>query len=90
MVEGAMRHGTSMEVEQNFVDSHGASFVGFGITRLLDFDLIAASEVVPDEPPLLARWLTTNETTTTAPMPARMFRTQWPLLLLGRGGCGGP
>ena len=30
-----------MEVEQNFVDSHGASFVGFGITRLLDFDLIA-------------------------------------------------
>jgi hypothetical protein len=41
MVEGAMRHGTSMEVEQNFVDSHGASFVGFGITRLLDFDLIA-------------------------------------------------
>ena len=40
MVEGAMRHGTSMEVEQNFVDSHGASFVGFGITRLLDFDLL--------------------------------------------------
>jgi TnpA family transposase len=26
---------------KNFVDSHGASFVGFGITRLLDFDLIA-------------------------------------------------
>ena len=41
MVEGAMRHGTDMEVEQNFVDSHGASFVGFGITKLLDFDLIA-------------------------------------------------
>ena len=41
MVEGAMRHGTGMEVGQNFVDSHGASFVGFGITRLLDFDLIA-------------------------------------------------
>ena len=41
MVEGAMRHGTDMEIEQNFVDSHGASFVGFGITRLLDFDLIA-------------------------------------------------
>ena len=40
MVEGAMRHGTDMEIEQNFVDSHGASFVGFGITRLLDFDLV--------------------------------------------------
>lgn len=34
-------HGTDMEIEQNFVDSHGASFVGFGITRLLDFDLVA-------------------------------------------------
>ena len=41
MVEGAMRHGTDMEIEQKLVDSHGASFVGFGITRLLDFDLIA-------------------------------------------------
>jgi len=36
-----MRHGTDMSVESNYVDSHGASFIGFGITRLLDFDLIA-------------------------------------------------
>ena len=41
MVEGAMRHGTDMRLESNYVDSHGASFIGFGITRLLDFDLIA-------------------------------------------------
>lgn len=41
MVEGAMRHGTDMTIESNFVDSHGASFIGFGITRLLGFDLIA-------------------------------------------------
>ena len=41
MVEGAMRHGTDMGIETNYVDSHGASFIGFGITRLLDFDLIA-------------------------------------------------
>lgn len=39
MVEGAMRHGTDMEIETNHVDSHGAGFVGFGITRLLDLDL---------------------------------------------------
>ncbi|MEU7991404.1 Tn3 family transposase [Streptosporangium canum] len=39
--EDTMRHGTDMEIETNFVDSHGASFVGFGITRLLDFDLVA-------------------------------------------------
>ena len=41
MVEGAMRHGTTMNVETNYVDSHGASIVGFGITRLLNFDLVA-------------------------------------------------
>jgi TnpA family transposase len=40
MVEGAMRHGTSMEVDGNYVDSHGQSEVGFGITRLLGFDLL--------------------------------------------------
>jgi len=40
MVEGAMRHGTTMEVEGNYVDSHGQSEVGFGVTRLLGFDLL--------------------------------------------------
>jgi len=39
MIEGAMRHGTLMEVDGNYVDSHGQSDVGFGITRLLGFDL---------------------------------------------------
>jgi TnpA family transposase len=40
MVEGAMRHGTNMAIDSNYVDSHGQSFIGFGITRLLDFDLL--------------------------------------------------
>ncbi|KUP97167.1 Tn3 family transposase [Thermobifida cellulosilytica] len=40
MVEGAMRHGTSMNVEANYVDSHGQSEIGFGITRLLGFKLL--------------------------------------------------
>ncbi|MDX6240057.1 MAG: hypothetical protein QOG10_4877 [Kribbellaceae bacterium] len=40
MIEGTMRHGTSMEVDGNYVDSHGQSEVGFGITRLLGFDLL--------------------------------------------------
>ena len=34
MVEGAIRHGTTMKVEGNYVDSHGQSEIGFGITRL--------------------------------------------------------
>ena len=40
MIEGVMRHGTSMNVEANYVDSHGVSEIGFGITRLLGFDLL--------------------------------------------------
>ncbi len=40
MVEGAIRHGTDMDVEANYTDSHGASEIGFGITRLLGFDLL--------------------------------------------------
>jgi TnpA family transposase len=40
MVEGAMRHGTDMNIEASYVDSHGQSFVGFGVTRLLGFDLL--------------------------------------------------
>lgn len=40
MIEGAMRHGTTMDVEANHTDSHGQSEIGFGITRLLNFDLL--------------------------------------------------
>ncbi|WP_103382797.1 Tn3 family transposase [Pseudonocardia dioxanivorans] len=40
MVEGAVRHGTAMAVEGNYVDSHGQSEIGFGVTRLLGFELL--------------------------------------------------
>lgn len=40
MIEGAIRHGTAMEVEGNYTDSHGQSEIGFGLTRLLGFDLL--------------------------------------------------
>ncbi|MDX3005341.1 Tn3 family transposase [Kribbella solani] len=40
MIEGAMRHGTAMEVDGNYTDSHGQSEIGFGLTRLLGFDLL--------------------------------------------------
>ena len=39
MIEGAMRHGTTFDVEGNYTDSHGQSQIGLGITRLLDFEL---------------------------------------------------
>ena len=40
MVDGAIRHGTKMAVEADYVDTHGQSEIGFGITRLLGFDLL--------------------------------------------------
>ncbi|GAA4224801.1 hypothetical protein GCM10023075_21180 [Streptosporangium album] len=40
MIEGAVRHGTTMNVEGNYVDSHGQTEIGFGVTRLLGFDLL--------------------------------------------------
>ena len=41
MIEGVMRHGTSMNVDGNYVDSHGQSEIGFAITSLLGFKLLA-------------------------------------------------
>jgi Tn3 transposase DDE domain len=40
MVDGAIHHGTEMAVEANYVDSHGQSEIGFGVTKLLGFDLL--------------------------------------------------
>jgi len=70
MVEGAIRHGTTMTVEGNYVDTHGQSEIGFGITRLLGFDLLPRIKQInkvrlyrpvagqPDAYPLLAPALT--------------------------------
>jgi TnpA family transposase len=70
MVEGAIRHGTTMKIEGNYVDSHGQSEIGFGITRLLGFDLLPRIKRInkvrlyrpnsgqPDAYPLLAPALT--------------------------------
>jgi len=40
MIEGVLRHCTEMEVEKNYVDSHGQSEVGFAFCRLLGFELL--------------------------------------------------
>ena len=40
MIEGVLRHCTSMEVEKNYVDSHGQSEVAFAFCRLLGFQLL--------------------------------------------------
>jgi TnpA family transposase len=40
MIQGAVHHGTEMDVKANYVDTHGQSVIGFGLTRLLGFDLL--------------------------------------------------
>ena len=40
MIEGVLRHCTEMEVERQYVDSHGQSTVGFAFCRLLGFQLM--------------------------------------------------
>jgi TnpA family transposase len=42
MIEGLLRHCTDAEIESNYVDTHGASVVGFAFTELLNFRLPAS------------------------------------------------
>ena len=40
MIEGVLHHCTDMEVEQQYVDSHGQSIVAFAFCHLLGFSLM--------------------------------------------------
>jgi len=40
MINGVLRHCTEMEVDRQYVDTHGQSTLAFGICRLLGFDLM--------------------------------------------------
>ncbi|MGW9307001.1 Tn3 family transposase [Saccharomonospora azurea] len=40
MIEGLLRHCTDVEIDTNYVDTHGASVVGFAFTELLGFRLL--------------------------------------------------
>ncbi len=40
MIEGVLRHCTDMDVQKNYVDSHGQSEIAFAFSRLLGFELM--------------------------------------------------
>jgi len=40
MIEGVLRHCSDMTVEKNYVDTHGASEIGFAFSHLLGFELL--------------------------------------------------
>lgn len=57
MIEGLLRHCTDTEIEASYVDTHGASVVGFAFTELLGFRLLPRLKNIgsirlyqPDEP----------------------------------------
>ena len=60
MIEGLLRHDTEMEVQKNYVDSHGQSEVAFAFCRLLGFQLLPRLKAIHAEKlyraPLLCPW----------------------------------
>jgi len=40
MIEGVLHHGTVLEIDRQFVDTHGQSIVGFAFCHLLGFELM--------------------------------------------------
>ena len=40
MIEGILKHCTKMNIDQNYVDTHGASEVGFAFAYMLNFSLL--------------------------------------------------
>ena len=49
MIEGVLRHCTAMEVEQQYVDSHGQSEVAFAFSHRLGFDLMPRLKAIASQ-----------------------------------------
>jgi TnpA family transposase len=51
MIEGVLRHCSDMEVERQYVDSHGQSEVAFAFCRLLGFELLPRLKNIQSQRP---------------------------------------
>ncbi|WP_139158914.1 Tn3 family transposase, partial [Vibrio sonorensis] len=49
MIEGVLRHCTDMEIDQQYVDSHGQSEVAFAFSHLLGFDLLPRLKAIASQ-----------------------------------------
>jgi hypothetical protein len=49
MIEGVLHHCTEMEVDRQYVDSHGQSTVAFAFCRLLGFELLPRLKAIPSQ-----------------------------------------
>lgn len=49
MIEGVLRHCTDMDIERQYVDSHGQSEVAFAFSYLLGFDLLPRLKAIASQ-----------------------------------------
>lgn len=49
MIEGGLRHCTDMEIDRQYVDSHGQSEVAFAFSHLLGFDLLPRLKAIASQ-----------------------------------------
>lgn len=49
MIEGVLRHCTDMEIDRQYVDSHGQSEVAFAFSHLLGFDLLPRLKAIASQ-----------------------------------------
>jgi TnpA family transposase len=82
MMEGLLHHGTDVPIEANYVDTHGASDIGFAFTHLLGYSLLprlknigAARLYLPDAG--LANSLPQLETVLTRPIRWGLIAQQY-------------
>ncbi|WP_420584043.1 Tn3 family transposase [Ruegeria sp.] len=54
MIEGVLRHCTDMEIQRQYVDSHGQSAVGFAFAHLFGFELAPRLKAIASQKLMLA------------------------------------
>jgi len=54
MIEGVLRHCTDMEIQRQYIDSHGQSAVGFAFAHLLGFELAPRLKAIARQKLMLA------------------------------------
>ena len=54
MIEGVLRHCTDMEIQRQYVDSHGQSVVGFAFAHLFNFELAPRLKAIASQKLMLA------------------------------------
>jgi TnpA family transposase len=78
MIEGVLRHDTELEVDRQYVDSHGQSEVAFAFCRLLGFSLLPRLKAISSQ----KLYLPTTEARTSYPNLAPILRgaIDWDLI----------